>query len=355
MGGVGGVQRREEEENANNAFFLFSPPPPPPKRRRRSSMSSSFGSNFATTSSSSNLSLMKLTPRTGICATALARMRYLSSLFVFFSPRFMPQTRRRFIEKFLLYKNRTSDPTPNTRRAVAKIRALQKAKGKEEKKTKMKTTSTTAATTTNTKNTNKKKKDESALAKVIANKEDSPSNEVIVETIESATFGELRTCFPLVFDGKLTSSNNKEWLKAVFKRKMVTDKTYEFVPRTRYSSKNRLNKKKKTEGEGEEQEQEATNASTENTFSRYPKECAQKTPLTPLEDENREEEELKKEVVFSIEVARLEEQPRGNENVNETIATDANTTANDKHKMRELSSFFTKTFSAVSPLLGTRL
>jgi hypothetical protein len=178
---------------------------------------------------------------------------------------------------------------------------------------------------------------------------------VIVETIESATFGELRTCFPLVFDGKLTSSNNKEWLKAVFKRKMVTDKTYEFVPRTRYSSKNRLNKKKKTEGEGEEQEQEATNASTENTFSRYPKECAQKTPLTPLEDENREEEELKKEVVFSIEVARLEEQPRGNENVNETIATDANTTANDKHKMRELSSFFTKTFSTVSPLLGTRL
>ena len=349
MGGVGGVQRREEEENANNAFFLFSPPPPPPKRRRRSSMSSSFGSNFATTSSSSNLSLMKLTPRTGICATALARMRYLSSLFVFFSPRFMPQTRRRFIEKFLLYKNRTSDPTPNTRRAVAKIHALQKAKGKEEKKTKMKTTSTTAATTTNTKNTNKKKKDESALAKVIANKEDSPSNEVIVETIESATFGELRTCFPLVFDGKLTSSNNKEWLKAVFKRKMVTDKTYEFVPRTRYSSKNRLNKKKKTEREGEEQEQEATNASTENTFLK------QKTPLTPLEDENREEEDLKKEVVFSIEVARLEEQPRGNENVNETITTDANTTANDKHKMRELSSFFTKTFSAVSPLLGTRL
>ena len=132
MGGVGGVQRREEEENANNAFFLFSPPPPPPKRRRRSSMSSSFGSNFATTSSSSNLSLMKLTPRTGICATALARMRYLSSLFVFFSPRFMHQTWRRFIEKFLLYKNRTSDPKPNTRRAVAKIHALQKAKGKQE-------------------------------------------------------------------------------------------------------------------------------------------------------------------------------------------------------------------------------
>ncbi len=213
----------------------------------------------------------------------------------------------------------------------------------------MKTTSTTAATTTNTKNTNKKKKDESALAKVIANREDFPSNEVIVETIESATFGELRTCFPLVFDGMLTSSNNKEWLKAVFKRKMVTDKTYEFVPRTRYSSKNRLNKKKKTEGEGEKQEQEATNASTENTFLK------QKTPLTPLEDENREEEDLKKEVVFSIEVARLEEQPRGNENVNETIATDANATVNDEHKMRELSSFFTKTFSAVSPLLGTRL
>ena len=250
-----------------------------------------------------------------------------------------------------LNENRTSDPTPNTRRAVAKIHALQKAKGKEEKTTKLKTTSTTAATTKNTKNTNKKKKDESALAKVIANKEDSFSNEVIVETIESATFGELRTCFPLVFDGKLTSSNNKEWLKAVFKRKMVTDKTYEFVPRTRYSSKNRLNKKKKTEGEVEEQEQEATNASTENTFLK----CAQKTPLTPLEDENREEEDLKKEVVFSIEVARLEEQPRGNENVNETIATDANTTANDEHKMRELSSFFTKTFSAGSPLLGTRL
>lgn len=75
MVGVGGVQRREEEENANNAFFLFSPPPPPPPKRRRSSMLSNFGSNFAMTSSSSNLSSMKLTPRTGICATALARMR----------------------------------------------------------------------------------------------------------------------------------------------------------------------------------------------------------------------------------------------------------------------------------------
>ncbi len=115
-----------------------------------------------------------------------------------------------------------------------------------------------------TNNTNKKKTEfcgfrvlgSGALAKVIANR-DSASNEVIVEIIESATFGELRTCFPLVFDGKLTSSNNKEWLKAVFKRKMVTDKTYEFVPRTRYSSKNRLNKKKKTEGEGEEEEEEA--------------------------------------------------------------------------------------------------
>jgi hypothetical protein len=73
--------------------------------------------------------------------------------------------------------------------------------------------------TAKTNNTNKKKSDESALAKVIANR-DSASNEVIVETIESATFGELRTCFPLVFDGKLTSSNNKEWLKAVFKKEM---------------------------------------------------------------------------------------------------------------------------------------
>ena len=78
-----------------------------------------------------------------------------------------------------------------------------------------------------TNNTNKKKTEfcgfrvlgSGALAKVIANR-DSASNEVIVEIIESATFGELRTCFPLVFDGKLTSSNNKEWLKAVFKKEM---------------------------------------------------------------------------------------------------------------------------------------
>jgi len=97
------------------------------------------------------------------------------------------------------------------------------------------------AKTAKTNNINKKNSDESALAKVIANR-DSASNEVIVETIESATFGELRTCFPLVFDGKLTSANNKEWLKAMFTRKMVTDKTYEFVPRTS-SSKNRLKAK----------------------------------------------------------------------------------------------------------------
>ena len=83
------------------------------------------------------------------------------------------------------------------------------------------------AKTMKTNNTNKKKTEfcgfrvlgSGALAKVIANR-DSASNEVIVEIIESATFGELRTCFPLVFDGKLTSSNNKEWLKAVFKKEM---------------------------------------------------------------------------------------------------------------------------------------
>ncbi|CAL6414512.1 unnamed protein product [Bathycoccus prasinos] len=79
------------------------------------------------------------------------------------------------------------------------------------------------AKTAKTNNTNKKKSNESALAKVIANRY-SASNEVIVETIESATFGELRMCFPLVFDGKLTSSNNKEWLKAVFKKEMSPPK-----------------------------------------------------------------------------------------------------------------------------------
>ena len=240
---------------------------------------------------------------------------------------------------------------------------MQKAKGKEEKKIKMKTTSTTAATT-NTKNTNKKKKDESALAKVIANKEDSPSNEVIVETIESATFGELRTCFPLVFDGKLTSSNNKEWLKAVFKRKMVTDKTYEFVPRTRYSSKNRLSKKKIQKTTKEIEKEEVTITKSENVPL---KESVIGTTIPPspstkmIEEEGDDEEpNVKKEVVFSVEVAPREEQDEENGRVHETIVTNAKINVSevepkDEDDARKLSSIFTNTFSAVPSPLGTGL
>ena len=124
--------------------------------------------------------------------------------------------------------------------------------------------------TAKTNNTNKKKSDESALAKVIANR-DSASNEVIVETIESATFGELRTCFPLVFDGKVTNANNKEWLKAMFTRKMVTDKTYEFVPRTRYPSKNRLKAKTaKTNNTNKKKSDESALAKVISSISTIP-------------------------------------------------------------------------------------
>ena len=159
MGGVDGVQRREEEENANNAFFLFSPPPPPPKRRR-----SSMSSNVWIELCDDEFFLDAIVDEADasdrdLCDCAREDEVSLFSLCFFFLRDLCLKRGDVFIEKFLLYNNRTSDPTPNTRRAVAKIHALQKAKGKEEKKIKMKTTSTTAATTTNTKNTNKKKKD----------------------------------------------------------------------------------------------------------------------------------------------------------------------------------------------------
>jgi len=209
-------------------------------------------------------------------------------------------------------------------------------------------------------NTNKKKREKSALAEVIG-KKDSAANEAIVEAIEEATFGELRACFPLVFDGRLSSSNNKEWLKAIMKRKLVTDKTYKFVPRTRYSSKNRLSKKKTTK---EIEKEEVTITKSENVPL---KESGIGTTIPPspstkmIEEEGDDEEpNVKKEVVFSVEVARREEQDEENGRVHEAIVTNAKTNVSevepkDEDVVRKVSSIFTNTFSAVPSPLGTGL
>ena len=258
-----------------------------------------------------------------------------------------------------LFVDRTSDPTPNTRKEVAKIHVLRKAKtdGKE----RVNGASGNAAFIRA--NTNKKKREKSALAEVIG-KKDSAANEAIVEAIEEATFGELRACFPLVFDGRLSSSNNKEWLKAIMKRKLVTDKTYKFVPRTRYSSKNRLSKKKIQKTTKEIEQEEVTITKSENIPL---KESGNGTTIPPspsakiIEEEDDDEElNAKKEVVFSVEVARREEQDEENGRVHEAIVTNAKTNVSevepkDEDAVRKLSSIFTNTFSAVPSPLGTGL
>ena len=181
-------------------------------------------------------------------------------------------------------------------------------------------------------NTNKKKREKSALAEVIG-KKDSAANEAIVEAIEEATFGELRACFPLVFDGRLSSSNNKEWLKAIMKRKLVTDKTYKFVPRTRYSSKNRLSKKKIQKTTKEIEKEEETITKSENIPL---KESGNGTTIPPSpsaiiieEEDDDEEPNTKKEVVFSVEVARREEHDEENGRVHEAIVTNAKTSVSE--------------------------
>ena len=257
------------------------------------------------------------------------------------------------------FVDRTSDPTPNTRKEVAKIHVLHKAKtdGKERVNGASGNTAFIRA------NTNKKKREKSALAEVIG-KKDSAANEAIVEAIEEATFGELRACFPLVFDGRLSSSNNKEWLKAIMKRKLVTDKTYKFVPRTRYSSKNRLSKTKIQKTTKEIEKEEVTITKSENVPL---KESGIGTTIPPspstkmIEEEGDDEEpNVKKEVVFSVEVAPREEQDEENGRVHETIVTNAKINVSevepkDEDDARKLSSIFTNTFSAVPSPLGTGL
>ena len=255
--------------------------------------------------------------------------------------------------------DRTSKPTPNTRRAVARIRATHERKNTTTARKKQTRTKETKVTTFDRK---KKKKvlreevassNESALAKVIANKK-SVTSEENVETIRNATFGELRMCFPLVFDGNVTSSNNKEWLKAVFTRKMVTDTAYEFVPRSKYSSTNRLKKRKEREEAMNSDINNATLKKNEYTTTSIP-------PLPPGEDEDRNEERYEdmKKVVFTVEVGHQEqgEQHQRNDNVCGYNVTGANT--NDDYadeEAKQLSSFFTNTsYPAVSPLAGTRL
>ena len=257
------------------------------------------------------------------------------------------------------FVDRTSDPTPNTRKEVAKIHVLHKAKtdGKERVNGASGNTAFIRA------NTNKKKREKSALAEVIG-KKDSTANEAIVEAIEEATFGELRACFPLVFDGRLTSSNNKEWLKAIMKRKLVTDKTYKFVPRTRYSSKNRLSTKKIQKTTKEIGKEEVTITKSENVPL---KESGNGTTIPPspsakkIEEEGDDEElNVKKEVVFSVEVARREEQDEENGRVHDAIVTNAKINVSevepkDEDDVRKLSSIFTNTFSAVTSPIGTGL
>jgi len=232
--------------------------------------------------------------------------------------------------------DRTSKPTPNTRRAVARIRATHERKNTTTARKKQTRTKETKVTTFDRK---KKKKvlreevassNESALAKVIANKK-SVTSEEIVETIRNATFGELRMCFPLVFDGNVTSSNNKEWLKAVFTRKMVTDTAYEFVPRSKYSSTNRLKKRKERE--------EAMNSDINNATLKKNEYTTTSIPPPLPQDEDRI-------VVFRVEVGHQEqgEQHQRNDNARGYNVTGANT--NDDYadeEAKQLSSFFTPT------------
>ena len=245
--------------------------------------------------------------------------------------------------------DRTSKPTPNTRRAVARIRATHERKNTTTARKKQTRTKETKVTTFDRK---KKKKvlreevassNESALAKVIANKK-SVTSEEIVETIRNATFGELRMCFPLVFDGNVTSSNNKEWLKAVFTRKMVTDTAYEFVPRSKYSSTNRLKKRKERE--------EAMNSDINNATLKKNEYTTTSIPPPLPQDEDRI-------VVFRVEVGHQEqgEQHQRNDNARGYNVTGANTNDDDAdEEAKQLSSFFTNaSYPAVSPLVGTRL
>ncbi len=149
-------------------------------------------------------------------------------------------------------------------------------------------------------------------------------------------------CFPLVFDGNVTSSNNKEWLKAVFTRKMVTDTAYEFVPRSKYSSTNRLKKRKEREEAMNSDINNATLKKNEYTTTSIP-------PLPPGEDEDRNEERYEdmKKVVFTVEVGHQEqgEQHQRNDNARGYNVTGANT--NDDYadeEAKQLSSFFTNAY-----------
>ena len=107
-------------------------------------------------------------------------------------------------------------------------------------------------------------------------------------------------CFPLVFDGNVTSSNNKEWLQAVFTRKMVTDTAYEFVPRSKYSSTNRLKKRKERE--------EAMNSDINNATLKKNEYTTTSIPPLP-----QDEDQI---VVFTVEVGHQEqgEQHQRNDN-----------------------------------------
>ena len=150
-------------------------------------------------------------------------------------------------------------------------------------------------------------------------------------------------CFPLVFDGNVTSSNNKEWLQAVFTRKMVTDTAYEFVPRSKYSSTNRLKKRKERE--------EAMNSDINNATLKKNEYTTTSIPPLP-QDEDRI-------VVFTVEVGHQEqgEQHQRNDNARGYNVTGANTNDDDAdEEAQQLSSFFTNaSYPAVSPLAGTRL
>ena len=261
----------------------------------------------------------------------------------------MSHIRRRYASIIIII-DRTSKPTPNTRRAVARIRATHERKNTTTT-TRKKQTRAKKETKGTTFDRKKKKKvlreevassNESALAKVIANKK-SVTSEEIVETIRNATFGELRMCFPLVFDGNVTSSNNKEWLQAVFTRKMVTDTAYEFVPRSKYSSTNRLKKRKERE--------EAMNSDINNATLKKNEYTTTSIPPLP-QDEDRI-------VVFTVEVGHQEqgEQHQRNDNARGYNVTGANTNDDDAdEEAKQLSSFFTNaSYPAVSPLVGTRL
>jgi hypothetical protein len=169
-----------------------------------------------------------------------------------------PRTKQSLLAMIPLNSNtekKRSDDGRTLKRTKTRVlrNAVRKSTVIKTKKKNIVIPASTTATTTTTANESKKVDGDccegSELETALKNRRAGDEAYLLTLVSQKASFGQLRKCFPLMFQtidgiGIKTSSNNKDWIIKAFSKR-IKDPNWNYTPRARYADR-KLNLNKKT-------------------------------------------------------------------------------------------------------------